>query len=109
MKRIKINNKAHSAYFEKARKQHFNSFDNIVEISDNNANFLLKNNYGTLIKSLPKKTGKNKPLRFGDKVMLDGVKAIFIACYQNNVESEIALINKNKRVYNSNLKRGWKI
>jgi len=105
--RVKLKDTAPVAYVEKARKQHLSNRDDIVETSDSHAEFLIRNKHAYVIKRLPKKTGKNKPLNFGDKFMFDDIKLIYLY----PVIGGHQFIDNNGKLVEFNikdLKRGWK-
>lgn len=105
MKRVRLNDTAPTAYFERARKQDLGH--RIVETSDSHADFLVGKGYATLIKTLPKKTGINKPLKFGDKFMIENIKLIYLYPVIGGhqfIDKKGQLLEFTVR----DLKRGWK-
>jgi uncharacterized Zn ribbon protein len=111
--KVKLNNSAPSAYWEHARK--IGIYNSIVDVSDNNGEFLLKNDYGILIKDLGKTRGRFAHLKFGDKVTWKKKKALFFR-YNTIDEFKCYVIQKLehasqpfcREVKTNQLERGWK-
>lgn len=111
MMRVKLNKTAPPAYFRKSEKQHL-GYD-IVDVSDDHAKVLIRCGEAELIKILPKKTGPNKPLKFGDKVTWRNHNAIFLEYITDDKQWCSIIVKGNQKIFKmknqvSELKRGWK-